>query len=78
MIKKKNMIHGFFGPNNVLTLTLHCAKSVRLRNFSGLYFPAFGLNTERQGASLRIHSECGEIRTRKAPNTDIFQAVFIS
>ena len=33
--------------------------------FSGPYFPAFGLNTERYGLSLRIQSECGKIRTRK-------------
>ena len=33
--------------------------------FSGPYFPAFGLNTERYGVSLRIQSECGKIRTRK-------------
>ena len=25
----------------------HCVKSVRIRSNSGLYFPAFGLNTER-------------------------------
>ena len=25
----------------------HCAKSVRMRSFSGLYFSAFGLNTKR-------------------------------
>ena len=24
----------------------HCLKSVRIRQFSGPYFPAFGLNTE--------------------------------
>ena len=33
--------------------------------FSGQYFPAFGLNTERYEVSLRIQSECGKIRTRK-------------
>ena len=33
--------------------------------FSGPYFPAFGLNTERYEVSLRIQSECGKIRTRK-------------
>ena len=27
----------------------HCMKSVWIRNFSGPYFPAFGLNTERYG-----------------------------
>ena len=33
--------------------------------FSGPYFPAFGLNTERYGVSHRIQSECGKIRTWK-------------
>ena len=33
--------------------------------FSGPYFPAFGLNTERYFVSLHIQSECGKIRTRK-------------
>ena len=44
---------------------VHCVKSVRIRNFSGPYFPASGLNTERFSLSLRIQSECGKIRTRK-------------
>ena len=25
----------------------HCVKSVRIRSFSGLYFPAFGVNTKK-------------------------------
>ena len=33
--------------------------------FSGLYFPAFGLNTERHGVSFRIQSKYGKVRTRK-------------
>ena len=33
--------------------------------FSGPYFPAFGLNTERYGVPLRIKSKCGKIRFRK-------------
>ena len=33
--------------------------------FSGPYFPAFGLNTERYFVPLRIQSECGKLRTRK-------------
>ena len=53
----------------------HCVKSVRIRSFSGPYFPSFGLNTERYGASLRIQFECGEIRTRITSNTDTFYAV---
>ena len=51
-----------------------CKKSVRIRSFSGLFFPAFGLNTERYGVSLCIESECGKIRTRKTPNTDTYHA----
>ena len=30
-----------------LVRTCHCVKSVRIRSYSGLYFPAFGLNMER-------------------------------
>ena len=54
---------------------LYCVKSVAIRRFSGLYFPAFGLNIERYGECLRIQSECGKIRTRKTSNTDTFHAV---
>ena len=28
---------------------MHCAKIVRIRSFSGQYFPAFALNTESYG-----------------------------
>ena len=30
-------------------------------------FPAFGLNTERYGVSLRIQSECGKMREKYRP-----------
>ena len=43
--------------------------------FSGPYFPAFGLNEERDGVSLHIQSEWWKIRTRKTPNTDTSHAV---
>ena len=33
---------------------LHCVKSVCIRSYSGPYFPAFRLNTERYSVSLRI------------------------
>ena len=62
----------------------NCVKSVRIRSFSGPYFPAFGLNTEiysvwtEYGEILRIQSECGKILTRKSPNTDTFHAVSVS
>ena len=41
-------------------LYLHCEKIVRIRSYSGPYFPAFGLNTERYTVSLRIQSEWGK------------------
>ena len=46
----------------------HCMKNVRIWSFSGPYFPAFGMYTERYGLSLRIKSKCGKIQTRKTPN----------
>ena len=52
-------------------------KSVPIRSFAGLYFPVFGLNTDRYGESPRIQSECEKIKTRKIPNTDILHAVII-
>ena len=54
---------------------LHWVKIVCIWSFSGPHFPAFRLNTERYGVSLRIQSECRKIPTTKTPNTDIFYAV---
>ena len=42
-----------FWPNSchwtlpIPSKSIHCVKSVRIRSYSGPYFPAFGLNTER-------------------------------
>ena len=55
---------------------VNCVKSVRIRHFSGPYFPAFRLNTERCGVPLRIQAKYGKIRTRKPPNMDTFHAVY--
>ena len=35
--------------SSVNWVKLPCVKNVRIQTFSGLYFPAFGLNTERYG-----------------------------
>ena len=65
--------------HNFFIFACHCVESVSIRRFSGMYFPAFRLNTEREGVSLiRIQSECGKIRTRKTPNTDAFHVVCTS
>ena len=57
---------------------IHCVKRVRIRSFSGPYFSAFGLSTERYGVSLPIQSKCGKIRTWITPNMDTFHAVIDS
>ena len=59
--------------NNV-TLRKKCPHS---EFFWSVFFPTFGLNTERFRVSLSIQPECGKIRTRKTPNTDIFYAVWV-
>ena len=50
-------------------------KNFFIGSFSVPYFPAFGLDNERYGVSLRIQIEYWKIRTRKTPNTDTFQPV---
>ena len=55
---------------------LHCVKCVNIRSYSGLHFPAFGLNTERYGVSLRIQSKCGKMGTKITPNTDILSQCY--
>ena len=47
-------------------ISLHCVENVRIRSYSGPYFPAFGLNTERYGVSLRIQSKCVKTQTSSA------------
>ena len=56
----------------------YCVKSVRIRSYSGLHFPSFGINTERYSVSLCIYPECGKIRTRITPNTNTFYVEWIS
>ena len=44
--------------------SIHCVKCVLIRSYTGPYFLAFGLNTDRYSVSLRIQSKCGKMRTR--------------
>ena len=68
----KKVFRGFF----LDTLRKICqnttVKSVRIRSFSGPYFPALGLNTEGYSVSLHIQVKCAKIRTKKTPNMDTF------
>ena len=52
--------------NEIYLSTLR--KNVRIKSYSGPYFPAFGMNTERYS---------GKIQIRITPNTDTFYAVVI-
>ena len=61
--------------SSTLIIRFHCVRGVRIRTYFGPYFPEFELHTERYGVSLRIHSECGKIRTRITPNMGTFHAV---
>ena len=44
----------------------------KYENFSGTYFPIFGLNMEICGVNIRIKSECGKIRNRKNSLSEYF------
>ena len=43
---------------------IHCMKSAGIRSFSGLYFPAFQMNTGTWSVNIRIPSEYGKIHYR--------------
>ena len=49
----------------MIMMLMHCVKSARIRSFSGMHFPTFGLNTEIYGVNLPIQSECGKIWDQK-------------
>ena len=46
-------------------------------NFSGPYFPVFGLNAEIYGVNLRIQSKYKKIRTRKNSIFGHFHVVIV-
>ena len=51
----------------------HCVKSVRIRNYFSLHFPAFGLNTERYSVSLRISPYSVRMRENVDQNNAKYQ-----
>ena len=48
-------------------------KSVRIRSFSGSYFPAFGLNTYFDPVNLRIQPECEKCGPEKPRIRTLFE-----
>ena len=59
---------GRYSAHSILEFVIvnasNCVKIVRIRSYSGPYFPALGLNGERYSLSLRIQSECGKTWTQ--------------
>ena len=53
-------------------------KSVRILSYYGPHFLVFGLNSKNNEVSLHIQSECGKMRSRITPNTDMFNAVSVN
>ena len=60
--------------NNVLPYLKHCPKSIRVRSFSGPYFPAFGFYS----VNPCILPKCHKIRTRKTSNIDTVHTAKLS
>ena len=71
-----NIFLGIFSGQNIPVYRLkHCVKSARIWSYSGLHFPALGLDTNKCSVPLRIQSECVKMWTRITLNTDTFYAV---
>ena len=68
--------HLFVRQIEIGTFSLHEVSKYGV--FSGPYFPAFGLNTERYHVPLRIQSKCGKIPTRKKRIWTLFRSVYCS
>ena len=68
----------FSGQSNKYSrITVTAWKVSKCRVFSGPFFPAFGLNTDRYGVSLRIQSESEKTDQKKTPYLDTFHAVCV-
>ena len=46
-IGQKNLKFDFLCFKKAAAASVKCVKSVRIRSYSGVYFPVLGLNTER-------------------------------
>ena len=51
---------------------LNFLKPVRIRGYSGPYFPAFGLNTERYSYLCLLSSNAGKYGPEETPYLDTF------
>ena len=72
LCRKTYILLGNFVGEHIWKILIYIFGLLQSVSFSNWYLPAFGLNTERYGISLRIQSECGKIRTRKTRIRTLF------
>ena len=94
LVLQKTSLYGFIpswllpdwkvtdAEDSPILINSRCIKTVRIRSYTGPYFPTFRLHTERYSVSVRIYTvshriqfECWKIHTRITPNTVTFNAV---
>ena len=67
--------------SSIVSIMLNTSKGLTSREkcpyseFSGPFFPSFGLNTEKYRVSFYLQFDCGKIKSRETPNTDTFHTV---
>ena len=52
----------------IMTLVIHCVKSVRIRSYSGPYFPPFRLNTDQNNSEYGHFLRSALNLNTKVPN----------
>ena len=60
MNNQKNFLNFYF--KRKFLQRAHCVKSVRIRSYSGLYFPAFGMNTDQYTSEHEHFLPCGYLK----------------
>ena len=80
LFTKKSGTFGFEFPvmfvrDKLFINSSHCVNIVRIQSYSGPYFSAFGVNTEKYRVSLRIQSKSGKIGNRITPNRHFSRSV---
>ena len=64
--------------NNNLIINIHWVKSVRIRSFSGSYFPIFELNTERCSVRIRKNTDQKNSKHGHFLRSDSFSNLYIT
>ena len=71
-LSKKSHNEFFFFGTELSTSKFYFVRSVCIETFSGMYFPASGLNLKIYIVNLPIQPKCRKIQTTKTQNMDTF------